>query len=928
MVDIAMLTGIKCYVNGVLIPVKNMTDYAGLHNLKTTSDDVLYIKNKNADVLLVPSSEPDIVSFASGVYTRDNGTHVDAWVEALLRPMVAKLNGASKTKTNSYTMADVKVFKIFVSVKVINPEFASQSKHCLESPVIARVKKTTAAKLLKWSVMDDIKQRKDMGAIRKIERKSRTRIKVEGHDPANKSGGKTGRDCTLCVVEGLSAKTYVVQGLDVGVDGKTGRDWFGIYALRGKLLNVRCCAMSTVASNKIICDILRAVGFRSNVDYTVDENFYTLQYGSIMIITDADVDGMHIQSLLMNVIHKLFPTVLQRKKSFLRAMQTQIARVGGKKPQIFYDEREYKKYAADFSKRFPTKKLDAVYFKGLGSNSAADIAETFGKKMVDYYVDDDTERTMNKCFHKKMSDPRKKWIASYNPHDVALSWKGSGSERIRVSISRYLDTELIKYSIADCARSLPHLMDGLKESHRKTIYSCFLRKLAYTGKTLKVAQLAGYVAEHSAYRHGENNLYDTITKMGSGYVGSNNIPLLFRGGQFGSRLSGGKDAANARYIFTKLDAMTRYLFDVRDDDLLDRVEDDGQVVEPKYYCPILPTVLINGCRTAIGTGWSSTIPAYNPLDIVKVVRQWIDEGTFFEEDDNGNVISSMEELTPWYRGFTGVIEKVNDTKWTSWGTMHEGARGIKVVTELPVGMWTDNFQSAMEDLRTDKRIKKVDTYSSDTKVDVRITESTMTCDLDSLKLHTNINTSNMVMFTPEGHIRQYSGIDTIVEHFCEVRLELYVKRRTSQKNTLEEHIKYQGNKRRFLQAVMDGDLLLFVVNVGDKGRKARSKSDMIIDLDKQGYDRKTSDEDEQITNHGFDYILSMNFMSITLERIDSLTKDIDSKKKELSLLLKTTAEDMWISDIDRFEAAYIAWLPVINAETKKSRDKKKTGSNK
>ena len=143
---------------------------------------------------------------------------------------------------------------------------------------------------------------------------------------------------------------------------------------------------------------------------------------------------------------------------------------------------------------------------------------------------------------------------------------------------------------------------------------------------MKVAQLAGYTAEHSGYHHGEQNLYDTITKMAHSFIGSNNIPLLYRDGQFGSRINGGKDAANARYICTKLDGLTRLIFRQEDDVLLEQVVDDGDVVEPLFYVPIIPMILVNGCTVGIGTGWSSNIPCYNPIDLITAVKEWLDNG--------------------------------------------------------------------------------------------------------------------------------------------------------------------------------------------------------------------------------------------------------------------------------------------------------------
>ena len=153
--------------------------------------------------------------------------------------------------------------------------------------------------------------------------------------------------------------------------------------------------------------------------------------------------------------------------------------------------------------------------------------------------------------------------------------------------SDYIDTELIKFSIDDCGRSIPNIFDGLKQSQRKILYATFLKNLKPGGKSMKVVQLAGFVAEKTNYHHGEQCLFETITKMAQDFPGSNNIPYLQKDGQFGSRLSGGKDAANARYIFTKLTKLTRLIFRPEDDVLLKNVLDDGDLVEPEFYLPIL-----------------------------------------------------------------------------------------------------------------------------------------------------------------------------------------------------------------------------------------------------------------------------------------------------------------------------------------------------
>ena len=1761
-VDAAMLTNVNVYFNDVLIPVKTLKDYSSLYS-SVEEKDILYINTKDAQIVIMPSSQFQAVSFVNGVYTSSGGTHVDAWVEAAFRPIVKKLAKGKGSVT--YTIGDVKkFFRIFVVVRVINPEFESQSKHKLESPVTAVIKKLHVNTMLKWSVIDDIRRSKEIGALKKLERRKKNFVKIEGLDPANNEGGKFSHECTLILVEGLAAKTYAVKGIEVGAFGKAGRDWFGIYALRGKVLNVRNAKAASIAKNAVISDIIKALGAKLDADYTDEKTFLTLRYGRILIITDADCiaydtpiltktpdgilgvktidcinqtdwindhstsnlqvwsnngwtdimgikrkktnknmyrivthtgiidvtedhkmitengdevyaseckigdrlmhnfprfynniedsnleklshrelcqiaskigiryyqkkkkyqlinaiseymsspvinvpihthtpsneeayvmglfwadgtsgtynwdykynpknrpneytfkrvsyswsisntnyefleksknilvkyytydfkiiedrhnnevrgykkayklivnggiktkefvekyttlfydhernkrvpdeilnssietrelffkgfydgdgdrkgkekygterfdingkigshgmfllckslgykvsinnrldkpsvytlvltkghqqkdpvvikkiiplgktdnyvydietsvhnfqggigqtivhncDGIHISGLLQNMVHTLFPTLLERAEPFITSMQTPIVRVflpgGKKKEKLFYDEREYKKYVDIYNKKYPGKAINQKYYKGLGSSSDQDIADTFGIKMVDLENDENTSFNMNKVFHTKQSDARKIWLEQYNADNIALAWEGDKQETISLSMSDFLNTELIKFSLNDCKRSIPGLMDGLKEGNRKALFSCFLRNLKYTGKSLKVAQLAGYVAEHSGYHHGEQNLYDTITRMANAYPGSNNIPLLYRDGQFGcvdpntpilmwdfslkkakdvavgdqlvgddgtvrnvtlitsgeddmyqisrkgmdsytvnshhiltlkfsghksifwkestkrwtmyyinketktghcksigvnnirnkeqaldelqifaktidddniidinvqeylelpkyirnhmkgivnrtsiprkhksvsidpyilgtwlgdgiqdghafssideeiikswvvwldsigcevihvenykndgctyyirrrgsgkgpaigdteynsnickgcktserqlpvcnwkfdktcteyiqegttvngsirtdlnpfkellkelnlyknkniptdyiindeqtrlellaglidtdgsvrkqknnyrfdiyqsgkhhsciinsadiiarslgfrtniskssdmlclsimgditrirtrvqrkkvlsqnylidpychniniknigkgkfngwhidgnerfllgdstithnTRLSGGKDAANARYIFTKLDAMTRLLFRQEDDVLLDRVVDDGDVVEPYFYVPILPVILINGCTVGIGTGWSCSVPCYNPLDLIASVKSWMDQdgAVLLEEDDT--TISLLPEIIPWYRGFNGEIEPSGDSRYTSWGNVVTEKK-TKVVDELPVGLWTDNFKEFLDGLLEEKVIKKVKNYSTPRNVRFVIHEERdgIICNKENLKLHKYIYTSNMVLFDENGSIRKYKSVDEIIDSFCRVRMVYYVKRKKHLLEKLDHDIKFMGNKKRFLTEVLNGDIKLF--DASGKTRKSRKTADLNADLESRGYDKimkdeKDDDEEEKEEKGGYDYLLRLQFRSITDERINKLEKDIASKIKERDGLAKKKEKDLWVSDLDEFEKAYVKWLKVIEKEVVK-----------
>jgi len=594
--DAAMLSKVNVYLNGDLVPIKSLSQYSGLYNSPT--EEKLLIKNKDSTILVTPSTEPQVVSFVNGVYTRLGGQHVDAWSEAIFRPIVDKFNGKgkkSKSKSPKINITDVRqFFRLFIVASVVRPEFDGQEKNKLESPgITAEVKRSHITALCKWSVMDkieDIIRAKEMVVLRKAERKKKN-VKIDGLDPANNAGGRQSRHCSLFICEGLSAKTYVVAGIETGVYGKSGRDWFGVLPVTGKVLNVRNATPTSIAANKVIVSLIQTLGLSHGLDYRLEKNFKTLRYGRVIVVADADVDGIHIEGLIMNLIHTLFPTLLERDDPYIVSMKTPIARVfrGRAKDLLFYDERRFNKYLAK-----ATKKVNAKYYKGLGTTREEDVPDTFGLKMVEFSNDEKASANMNKVFHKKYADARKQWLGEYAPDSYAFSLDDQG-DTCTMSISNFLNGEMIKFSHADCARSIPSGIDGLKESQRKILYAVRKRKLNFGGKSLKVAQLSGYTAEHSNYHHGEQNLQDTIVGMASGFPGTNNIPLLYPDGGFGTRLEGGKDAASARYIFTKKEALTDYIFRSEDDPLLTPVNDDGDLVQPEHYMPIIPMILVNGC---------------------------------------------------------------------------------------------------------------------------------------------------------------------------------------------------------------------------------------------------------------------------------------------------------------------------------------------
>ncbi len=884
-IDAAMVSNVSVYLNDKLIPVKNISQYAALYGNPT--NEKLVIKTKTSTVVVTPStSGHEIISFVNGVYTRLGGQHVDAWSEAIFRPIVEKFNKKGKKgKIPKINIADVKqFFRLIIVVRVIRPEFDGQEKNKLESPVVmTEVTNSQINSIFKWSVIDKIEEiirDKEMIILKKTERKRRN-VKIDGLDPANNAGGKFATDCSLFVCEGLSAKTYVVAGINTGVYGKSGRDWFGILPITGKVLNVRNAPPTSIASNNVISSFIQATGLRHGMDYTIEDNFKTLRYGRIIMIADADVDGIHIEGLIMNVIHALFPTILNRSQPYLVSMKTPIVRVftSKRKDLLFYDENRFNQYLAE-----QQGKLNVKYYKGLGTTREEDVPDTFGLKMVEYKTDENAYDNMNKVFNKKHADKRKIWLGEYNPANnvSSLDDKDAVSE---ASLSEFLNNEMIKFSHADCARSIPSGVDGLKESQRKILYAVRKRNLKFTGKSLKVAQLSGYTAEHSNYHHGEQNLQDTIVGMASGYTGSNNIPLLYPDGGFGTRLEGGKDAASARYIYTKLEGLTSYIFRVEDDPLLVQVNDDGDKVQPEYYMPIIPMILVNGCAAGIGTGWSCTVPCFNPIDIIKCITVWL------EHEKDPLRITKIPNITPWYRGFKGEILSKNNGRFTTTGVVETPKKNTKIITELPIGFWTNKFKDYCIDLVSNKQIKSFKNYSTTQHVHFSIKEHSdgLSCNVDNLKLKTYLSTTNMVLFDENNKLKKYKNTNEIIDDFCTTRLRFYQLRKQHQVRALKIEIKYLTTKKRFIQDIIANDLIIM-----------NKKEAAIVDELKR--------RDYHLKDGSYEYLLRLQVRTFTSEKIKQLNRDTRTMTEKLNKLMAISAKNIWLYELNDFKTHYNSWL--------------------
>ncbi|KDD76869.1 subunit A of DNA gyrase/topoisomerase IV, partial [Helicosporidium sp. ATCC 50920] len=637
--DMAGVLGktVNVYYNGKKLAVRDFAQYVDMYLGPKDSGPPRFYERVNERwevVVSVSDGQFEQVSFVNSIATAKGGTHVNLVEGQLTKHILEHMTKKHKQAATKAHMVKSYLW-VFVNCLIENPAFDSQAKETLTLQASAFGSKCALSEaLLKrvagCGIVEGILSLANAKAARELKKgdgAKRSRVLgIPKLDDANDAGGRNSSECTLILTEGDSAKTLAVAGLSV-----VGRDRYGVFPLRGKLLNVRDASAAQISGNAEIQNIKQILGLQHGKEYN---NSGTLRYGHLMIMTDQDHDGSHIKGLIMNYLHTFYPSLL-KLPGFLVEFVTPIIKATKGREQIsFYTVPEYEAWCEERDRRGWSVK----YYKGLGTSTAAEAKTYFAalerhRKEFVWHGQEDGQ-ALEMAFSKKKVEERKEWLRAFVPGTFL------DHAATRIAYSDFVNRELILFSRADLERSIPSAVDGLKPGQRKILFACFKRNLK---KDIKVAQLAGYVAEKSAYHHGETSLMGTIVGLAQDFVGSNNVNYLVPQGQFGTRLQGGKDAASARYIFTRLAAVARRLFPAADDVLLRNLAEEGQVIEPEWYVPILPTVLLNGAE-GIGTGWSTFIPNHNPRDVVDNVRRLLDG-------------QPMEPMAPWYRGFRGTIEE-------------------------------------------------------------------------------------------------------------------------------------------------------------------------------------------------------------------------------------------------------------------------------
>ena len=950
--DIAAVTdkSVKVKYNGALVPVRHFQQYVDLYigakgSGSGGSGSGVKRIYENPDprweyvVCLTTTDEFAHVSFVNGIYTPRGGKHVEYITNQIVRKLAEVIKKKKKVDVKPNTIKEQ--LMLFLRCDIENPSFSSQTKDELGTAVAnfgssCKVSDEFIEKLAKMGVMDAacaLTEVKDTKAAKKTDgAKTKTIRGIPKLIDANYAGSADkSAQCTIILCEGDSAKAGIISGLS-----KEDRNYIGVYPMKGKLFNVHGETTKRISENREIAEIKQILGLETGKTYTSADVATRLRYGKVLFMNDQDLDGAHIQGLGINLFQTEWPS-LTKIPGFIGFMNTPILKARrGAQEILFYNDGEYEAWKKQFPGEVVPSGWNTKYYKGLGTSTGKEFKEYFEhKKMVSFvHTGKESDDHLDMAFNKKRADDRKEWLSNYS-REAFLD-----TSKPEIPYEEFIDRGLIHFSIYDNERSIPNLMDGLKISLRKILYAAFKKGGLKT--EIKVAQFSGYVSEHSAYHHGEASLNAAIVGMAQNFVGSNNINLLEPNGQFGTRCAAGQDSASERYIFTQLNKLTRLIYRQEDDAVLTYIDDDGQMVEPIYYAPAIPMILVNGTK-GIGTGFSTEVLQYNPLQIIAYVRAML----------AGTGSADRPVIEPYFKGFKGTIRNIgapatNVASATSGAATSVAAKYLikgtyeiiadrKVrITELPIGTWTDDYKVFLEKLmespavadkdksdkgdKADKGVgvpvlKEYNDMSTDTVVDITVTFhpsyphtpkdlQAAIVDADAgtnkleklLGLFTTQSTTNMNLFDAREKLRKYATIYDIIEDYYVERLALYAKRKAAMLAQLTNELRVLTNRARYIQEVLDDKLEL----------RRQTKEAIFAKMTAHAYEHIEGDTE-------FKYLLKMPMDSVSDENVRHLLSERDTKRAQHQQLADTSIQALWVRDLDELEVEYKKWSAAAEA---------------
>jgi DNA topoisomerase-2 len=438
------------------------------------------------------------------------------------------------------------------------------------------------------------------------------------------------------------------------------------------------------------------------------------------------------------------------------------------------------------------------------------------------------------------------------------------------TVTEYLDQDYAMYGMYTLEnRAIPSVIDGFKPTQRKIIFIADRVWRNGSEKPLKIFQLGGRIASEAHYHHGDGSLNGAIIGMAQSF--KNSLPLLEEIGQFGSLRS--PEAGAPRYISTKLTKNFRLLY--KDFELLQNQIEEGNEIEPKFFLPIIPTVLLNG-SSGIAVGFATNILNRNPIDLVDACLRVI----------SGKPVGS---LLPWWKEYSGPVSQVeNSNQYVMRGVYRVANTTTVEISELPPSITFQKYEAHLNSLQDRGIIHSYEDNSSNgvnyTLKFARATLSDLIAKgrLDQTLKMVETETENLTCLDERGKLIIFSNTAELVEYFVRFRTDFYSKRKAYLIDQYEDDLEFLSNRARFIKLIIDGKLKL----------SNRPKLDIVADLEKLKFDKR---------NHSYDYLLTMPIHSLTKEKYEQLLKEVETKTSELESIRNKKPVDMYKEDLQELK---------------------------
>ena len=923
------------YYNEELITKKKLTD---LSESILDKDDIITCKlanknNKKDDFLEInigiydSNDGQEHLSLINGLYISHGGTHIRYINKLILENLKTKLEKKLKDKVKITNKLISNFLFIFIKGDLNHLEFKIQGKNEI-SVSETRFKEYEFDQKVYKQIWSKLETEFDRIYLDKISKENVTKktSKMRGilkYRSADKAGTSESPNCTLVVPEGDSAESCVRNGLTS--NKALGYKYFGIFNIQGVPLNVRkeidikeikknghieyiIDKKKKLMENERINSLIKVMNL--NYSYTYDltpkgeEEYKTLRYGKVLIATDADVDGLGmICSLILNFFNVFFPKLLERK--VINIFSTPLIRAYPTKKnkyiEEFYNIDDYNEWL----EKINTNDYKINYIKGLAGHSNMEIKymfKDFYKNIYKFELDQKATDYFEIYFGND-ADKRKVILAGqeeYKEDDYREKYKNK-----IISCSYQLNTNTKEFQLDNIQRKMPHIIDGLNPARRKVLAGA-IKKFKQSNSTIKVFQLGGYIAEHMMYHHGSDSLNKTIINMAQNFAGSRNIPLLLPIGQFGSRYKGGDDAGSARYINTKLNkSVVELLYPIIDNDLLEYHIIDGELAEPKYFIPILPTVLLEDISLP-STGWKIEVYARDIEQVINNVKNLI--------NDESSKISKMKYFKNKFKGKE--VKNKNTNMLIGLYEIPKNSKDTLIINELPPKVWNEKYidslekkefidevldESTIDDVRIIVNFKKGELNKLIAEYPDHKNNSEY---LDAIEYNLNlyIKLSHHINFYQINNaVKEYKNYETVIMDWFYIRKDCYIKRINRELILLKYKIIMLENIIRFIENHEKYNISKKSDSIANRILKDNS----YIELNTSIINSPGLLSNDQLEHHilninqSYDYLLNLSYRKMNDNSYDNNKKKLKELQQKIKYYQQSGIyKEIWISEID------------------------------